>query len=202
MLRHLLRFKNIQCLMRSSTTRNLHDSSDAVNNSAAFIKDSNKSVSMCGDEPLDIACDKSQEQDFLDFQESKNPLLPDSSFSGVSPLVSPSFNLATYVNKSELLQNMIKLGVSIHQWEKLRDVHSWVMTLEFTRDVKPIIQFLVDQGVSPDQLGAFFTKNPYILQTSVEDLEIRTNYLHSKNFTPEMISRIYSRDPFWLLFRY
>jgi mTERF domain-containing protein len=48
----------------------------------------------------------------------------------------------------------------------------------------------------------FFTKSPMILKTSIEELEIRTNYLQTKKFTSEMISRILSKNPYWLLFRY
>jgi hypothetical protein len=74
--------------------------------------------------------------------------------------------------------------------------------LDFKKDVQPIIQFLVDQGVSPESLGTIFTKSPLLLKTSIEELEIRTKYLQSKRFTSEMIVRIFSRNPFWLLFRY
>lgn len=133
--------------------------------------------------------------------ERNHPLLADPYFEGVAPMVTPTFNLASYVNKSEFLQAMVKLGVSTHKWEKKGDIHSWVMMLDFNNNVKPIIQFLVDQGVPSEILGKFFTKNPYILKLGLEELETRTRYLQSKNFTSEMISRIYSRNPFWLLFR-
>nr|CAG4637305.1 EOG090X0C5Y [Ceriodaphnia reticulata] len=189
MLRQLLRFNSIRCFKQCNGNRNLHD---PAKNTVVFP---DKSAFVCIEKPQD-----SVNEQIPSCQENNNPLLPDSSFVGVSPVISPSFNLANYVNKSELLQNLVKLGVSIHQWEKLGDVHSWLMVLDFTKDVKPIIQFLVDQGVSPNQLGIYFTKNPYILKTCVKDLEIRTNYLYSKNFTFEMISRIFSRNPFWLLF--
>lgn len=196
MLRQLLRFNSVRCFKRCNENRNIHG---LVKNRNLFSK-TEKSTFTCIDKLQDSVCVKSTKQ-IPDCEESNNPLLPDSSFMGVSPIISPSFNLANYVNKSEILQNLVKLGVSIHHWEKLGDVHSWLLTLDFTRDVKPILQFLVDQGVSPDQLGAYFTKNPYILKTSVKELEVRTNYLQSKNFTSDMISRIISRNPFWLLFR-
>lgn len=133
--------------------------------------------------------------------ESNNPLEYDQYFEGASPILPPSFNLAAYVNKSELLQQMVKLGVSIHHWERMKDIDTWILTKDFCKDVQPIIRFLVDQGVEPNTLGTILTKNPFILNTSIEELEIRNDYLLQKNFNKEMISKIYTRNPFWLVFR-
>jgi len=132
--------------------------------------------------------------------ESNNPLECDQYFEGAFPILPPTFNLASYVNKSELLQQMVKLGVSIHHWERMKDVNTWILKKDFAMDVQPIIRFLVDQGVEPNTLGNILTKNPFILNTSMEELETRNNYLLQKNFTKEMISRIYTRNPFWLVF--
>ena len=197
MLRQCLRFKNIKFLLRSTANRN----------GAVFAKERvlvsntrrNHSIFPINKSESDVLDDSSE---LIPFQEKNNPLLVDHNFDGVVPIMTPSFNLASLVNKSELLQMMVKLGVSIHEWEKRGDVHSWVVKLDFKKDVQPIIRFLVDQGVSPESLGIIFTKNPMILKTTIEELEIRTNYLHSKKFTSEMISRIVSKNPFWLLFRY
>nr|CAG4647351.1 EOG090X0C5Y [Megafenestra aurita] len=120
-------------------------------------------------------------------------------FSGVLPIMAPSFNLSPLVNKSELLQIMLNLGVSIHKWEK-KDVHSWIMTLDLKKNIFPILQFLTDQGFSNESLGKFLTKNPYIFKTSPEELEARTQYLLSKKFDSNMIHRIVSRNPMWYQF--
>ena len=197
MLRQCLQFKNIKFLFRNISNRNKADFVEEkllVSNIPKNhnILSTNKSV-------CDVLDDKIK---IIPPQERNNPLLVDPNFDGVVPIVTPSFNLASLVNKSELLQKMVKLGVSIHDWERKGNVHSWVMTLDFEKDVQPIIRFLVDQGVSPETLGMFFTKSPMILKTSIEELEIRTNYLQTKKFTSEMISRILSKNPYWLLFRY
>lgn len=196
MLRHSLRFKHVKFLLGYTTIRN---QAQCVGKGvvASGVQQNNLPV-ISFQKPGPHVLD--DELRLIPSQEIDNPLVVDSSFEGVTPLFSPSFNLASLVNKSELLQLMVKLGVSIHQWERKTDVHSWVMALDFKKDVQPIIQFLVDQGVASDSLGLFFTKNPYILKSSIEDLEIRINYLHSKKFSSEMISRILSRNPHWLLF--
>ncbi|XP_057376565.1 transcription termination factor 3, mitochondrial-like [Daphnia carinata] len=196
MLRHSLCFKHVKFLLGYTRIRNeVHCAGKWAQ--ASEMQQNNAPV---------ISFQKPQshvlynELHLISSEEIDNPLVVDSSFEGVTPIVSPSFNLASLVNKSELLQLMVKLGVSIYQWERKADVHSWIMALDFKKDVQPIIQFLVDQGVASHSLGHFFTKNPYILKSSIGDLEIRTNYLHSKKFSSEMISRILSRNPHWLLF--
>ena len=129
----------------------------------------------------------------------RNDLMAAERIDHVIPNPFPSFNLASHVNKSELLQSLLKIGVSLHTLDK-KEVHSWLLTLNFEENVKPIIQFLVDRGVSPDSIGQFLTKNPDILKTNLQTLETRTAYLHSKKFTDPMISQIYSRNPLWLQF--
>nr|CAG4636464.1 EOG090X0C5Y [Eubosmina coregoni] len=140
-----------------------------------------------------------QQTDPLREDDHYHPLQKDPLWESVAPIMPPSFNLASFVNKSELLQQMVKLGVSLYEWDKIKDVNSWVIKMNFESDVKPVIQFLVDSGVSPDTLGNIFTNSPHILRERLEDLEVRKNYLEAKKFNPEMIGRIFSRNPTWLL---
>ena len=137
----------------------------------------------------------------LESQISNNPLLSDKSFECVVPIVTPSFNLAAYVNKSEVLQEMVKLGVAIYKWDKMPDVQEMVLKKNFNTDIKPIITFLVDVGVEPDNLGMFLTRNPKILNESLENLQARHNFLVYKKFNGDEISRIYTRNPSWLTFK-
>lgn len=198
MLRQCLRLKNITFLLKSTANRNVLLPYVEHRVLVSNVR-KNHSVVPINKSRSDVLDDSTES---IPFQEKNNPLLDDPNFDGVVPIVAPSFNLASLVNKSELLQTFVKLGVSIHEWEKKGNIHSWIVKLDFKKDVQPIIQFLVDQGVSPESLGTIFTKSPLLLKTSIEELEIRTKYLHSKRFTSEMIVRIFSRNPFWLLFRY
>jgi mTERF domain-containing protein len=63
-------------------------------------------------------------------------------------------------------------------------------------------RFLHDLGVPSDELGAFITRNPWIFQDNLDDLQVRVNYLESKKFSAEMIARVVRRNPSWLSFRY
>ena len=137
----------------------------------------------------------------LESQISNNPLQSDKSFECVVPIVTPSFNLAAYVNKSEVLQEMVKLGVAIYKWDKMSDVQEMVLKKNFNTDIKPLITFLVDVGVEPDNLGMFLTRNPKILNESLENLQARHNFLVYKKFNGDEISRIYTRNPSWLTFK-
>lgn len=112
----------------------------------------------------------------------------------------PAFNLAAYVNKSDTLQQLIKLGVDLHRIEKKPDLAQFVLGLNFESQIQPHLLFLRDVGIDPDQLGRYLTKNPAILKESLENLQIRINYLQSKRFKESQIHRILQKNPFWLMF--
>lgn len=120
--------------------------------------------------------------------------------SHVAPYLRPSFNFAVYVNRSETLKQLVKLGVDLHRLEKKEDVPNFILGLDFERDVAKHLLFLRDLGVHPDELGEFLSKNPLILKEDLGTLEVRVNYLKSKRFTDAMITRIVARNPFWLSF--
>lgn len=114
------------------------------------------------------------------------------------PMLRPSFNLAAYVQKSETLQQFIKLGVNLNRLDKL-NVGQFIANLDFKRDVEAHILLLTkDIGVPIEQLGNFFTKNPRILKESLDDIQVRVNYLELKRFTRDEIVTIITRNPFWL----
>lgn len=112
----------------------------------------------------------------------------------------PAFNLAAYVNKSDTLQELVKLGVSLHRVEKKPEVAQFLLGLDFQRDIQPHLLFLTDVGVSPEELGLYISKNPMILRENLDDLTVRITYLRSKRFKSKEIERIVQKNPFWLMF--
>lgn len=118
--------------------------------------------------------------------------------SDFAPYMKPSFNFAAYVNKSETLQKLVKLGVDLSKLEKKTDVPEYILGLDFEKDMKGHIFFLHKLGVEPDSLGRYLTKNPYIFKEELGNLTVRINYLKSKAFTDEMISCIVVKNPYWL----
>ncbi|XP_066157049.1 transcription termination factor 3, mitochondrial [Euwallacea fornicatus] len=116
----------------------------------------------------------------------------------ISTYLKPTYNLAAYANRSELIQQLVKLGVDLHHIEKKQpETISFLLKLSF-EDIKRHIQFFNDLGVDLKLVANVITKNPRIFQERLEDLEIRVNYLKSKNFSDEAIIRIVSKNPFWL----
>lgn len=111
----------------------------------------------------------------------------------------PSYNFAAYADKSVVLQEFIKMGVELYKLEKDPKIGEFLLQLDFEKNVKPYLVFLTDNGVPPEQLGTFITKNPYIFKEDLNDLEVRLNYLKSKKFSPEMISNIITKNPMWLI---
>lgn len=112
----------------------------------------------------------------------------------------PTFNLAAYVNESETLQQLLKLGVDLSRIEKRKGLPQFILKLDFEKDMKQHLTFLTDVGVPPDKLGEFITKNPLIFKENLGDLEVRVNYLEVKKFKREQIARIVEKNPFWLMF--
>lgn len=112
----------------------------------------------------------------------------------------PSFNLAAYVNKSDTLQQLVKLGVDLHRLEKKPDLAQFVLGLDFQHQIQPYLLFLCDRGIVPEELGKYLTKNPAILKEDLDDLQVRISYLQSKKFKANEIQRIVQKNPFWLMF--
>nr|CAG4644253.1 EOG090X0C5Y [Lepidurus arcticus] len=131
-----------------------------------------------------------------------HPLLPPSfgELENVAPHHVPSFNLASYVNKSPLLQEFVKLDVELHKWDKKPGVANLILKKGFEEDIAPVLQFLVDHHVNPDSLGRILTNNPLIFREDYGSLQSRINYLYSKKFDGKMVGTIITRNPFWLCF--
>lgn len=121
-----------------------------------------------------------------------------SELSDIGRNLKPSYTFAAYVNDSETLQQLVKLGVDLSKIERKRDLGEYVLQLDFERDVKPYVQFLHDHGVAPEKLGEVLTKNISICRVPLDDLQVRINYLESKNFDRDMIAGIITRNPLWL----
>ncbi|XP_055380774.1 transcription termination factor 3, mitochondrial [Condylostylus longicornis] len=111
-----------------------------------------------------------------------------------------TFNLAAYLNKSETLQQLHKLGVDFSKIEKRKGIGQFVLQLDFEKDIKSHLTFLNDVGVPANSFGEFLTKNPLIFKESLDDLQTRINYLEVKKFKTSQIQRICTLNPYWLMF--
>uniref|UniRef100_G3MLD7 Uncharacterized protein n=1 Tax=Amblyomma maculatum TaxID=34609 RepID=G3MLD7_AMBMU len=118
----------------------------------------------------------------------------------MGPALPKSFNLAAYANKSVTVQRLVQLGMDLSVCEK-KGLGQELITLDFEKDVEPLIRFLISQGIPADRLGWWFTKNPYVFQEPLENLQVRIDYLVSKRFSPEAVTRIVSNAPLFLAFR-
>uniref|UniRef100_A0A1A9ZS52 Transcription termination factor 3, mitochondrial n=1 Tax=Glossina pallidipes TaxID=7398 RepID=A0A1A9ZS52_GLOPL len=111
-----------------------------------------------------------------------------------------TYNLAAYVNKSDTLQQFLKLGVDLNHIERKKGLPEFVLRLRFEEDVSPYLLFLKDQNVPAERLGEFITKNPLIFKVHLGDLQTRVNYLNAKKFSKAQIERILTSNPYWLMF--
>ncbi|KAG4068091.1 hypothetical protein HA402_001516 [Bradysia odoriphaga] len=138
----------------------------------------------------------------LDNRSVLDPPLSKDLYTSATPALSPTFNLAAYVNESETLQQLIKLGVDLSKIERRKGLPQFVLKLDFEKDMKNHISFLHQEcGIPMEAFGSVLTKNPLIFKENLLDLETRVSYLKSKLFKPVDIARIAEKNPFWLMFR-
>ncbi|XP_072324188.1 transcription termination factor 3, mitochondrial isoform X1 [Scyliorhinus torazame] len=116
------------------------------------------------------------------------------------PLPPTSFTLRDYVDQSETLTKLVLLGMDLSKLKMRPNVANMLLRLDFDRDIKGRLLFLKDVGVDDQLLGAFLTRNPFILTEDIENLQMRIQYLQSKKFSKEAISRMVSRAPYLLNF--
>ncbi|KAL3254012.1 hypothetical protein MRX96_054306 [Rhipicephalus microplus] len=119
---------------------------------------------------------------------------------GMGPALPKAFNLAAYANKSITVQRFVQLGVDLSVLEK-KGLGQEIITLDFKKEVEPVIRFLTSQGVPAERLGWWFTKNPHLFREPLENLQVRVDYLLSKRFSPEAVTRILSNAPLFLAYR-
>lgn len=117
------------------------------------------------------------------------------------PLLPPaSFTLCDYVDRSETLSKLVLLGVNLSKLERRHNVATFLLKLDFEKDIQKILLFLKDVGVEDWQLGPFITINPFILTQDLEVLQKRVAYLVVKKFSKEAVARMVSRAPYLLNF--
>jgi len=117
--------------------------------------------------------------------------------SGIVPaLPKKSFSLAPYVNDSKALRHLVMLGVDLSRIEERNiSVAQQLVKLDFERDVEPVLLFLHHCDVKESDIGECITRNPLILCESIDDMQVRVNYLESKRFSKELIAKIVSKAP-------
>ena len=107
-----------------------------------------------------------------------------------------SFNLAPYVNDSEVLSNLVKIGVDLSKLESEdMEVADRLVKMDFEKDIKPLIVFLHRNGVKNDDIGSCITRNARLLLEPLDNMQVRVNYLEAKKFSSEEIARIISKEP-------
>lgn len=112
----------------------------------------------------------------------------------IRPSLKRSFNLAAYVNVSETLQQLLKLQVDLSKLDRHHQLASHVVRADFEADIQPYILWLVREGgVAVADLGAVLNRNPFILMTPIEDLQVRLNYLLFRRFTKAEVASILVR---------
>lgn len=113
----------------------------------------------------------------------------------ISPPLKRSYNLASYVNSSKTLQELIKAGVSLYDIENLKpNAANHLLQLDYERDCVKYMKFLTDSGLKPANIGRFISEFPEIFQVPVLELQTRLHYLRTKKFDSKQIARALNRS--------
>lgn len=113
----------------------------------------------------------------------------------IEPPIKKSFNLASFVNQSKTLQRLLDIKVSLFDIENTNyDAARKLIKLDYDRDCKPYIEFLLKHGLKKSNLGRFISEYPDIFSEYMDDLETRINYLESKGFSKDMIAKGLNRS--------
>ncbi|XP_072266980.1 transcription termination factor 3, mitochondrial isoform X2 [Pyxicephalus adspersus] len=131
---------------------------------------------------------------------SELDVIPEDEGPQIAPIPPSSYTLKKYVDHSETLQKLVMLGVDLSKLEKRPNVGTFLLKLDFEKDIQKILFFLKDVGVEDNQLGPLLTKNPFILSEDLDNLQKRVAYLRSRKFSQKAIARMVSRAPYLLNF--
>uniref|UniRef100_A0A158Q6D7 mTERF domain-containing protein 1, mitochondrial n=1 Tax=Dracunculus medinensis TaxID=318479 RepID=A0A158Q6D7_DRAME len=119
----------------------------------------------------------------------------------VDPTLLPpthSRSLANYVNHVPLLQNLVDLGVSLFHIDTETNIGHNLLKLDWVKDVRVKLKWLMSIGIPAENLGIYITKNPYFLLQNLDDMKVRVNYLRSKKFKRQEIIKIILEYRFWI----
>lgn len=137
-----------------------------------------------------------QLQDHISLQNVKK----ETNIYGTIPLIKPETLSTTYINESEILQELFKLNVDLYKVERNKEAYEYILQQNFD-NIKQHIVFLKELNMENVDIGKILTKNPLILKEDLNDLKVRINYLQYKRFTDNMITAIVKKNPFWLSYR-
>ena len=84
----------------------------------------------------------------------------------------PSYNLAPYLAQSQVLQQLVAMGVNLSVLEKVKEAADFVVQADWDTDIQPRLLFLKDIGVEDAQLGQVLMKNPLVLKDDIEDMKV------------------------------
>lgn len=114
----------------------------------------------------------------------------------IKPILPPkSASVASYVNHSDTLQKLLKLGVDLSKFDQDPEVASKLMKADFRTACQPYIVFYHSLGIPSDSLGDVITRYPRIFFEHMDDLQVRKNYFLSKKFTMNDLSTIVQMHP-------
>ncbi|KAI3382201.1 hypothetical protein SNEBB_004781 [Seison nebaliae] len=110
-------------------------------------------------------------------------------------------NIISYVDRSECLQNLLKLGIPIGKWNRKSNINNWILTIDWKKDVEPLLKYLISQlNFTVIDCGRLLSKNIHIVRIPIYLIQNRINFLLSYGLCKEEISNSFKSAPYLLNF--
>ncbi|CAG9533625.1 unnamed protein product [Cercopithifilaria johnstoni] len=110
-----------------------------------------------------------------------------------------SWSIAHYVNHLPVLQVLVELGMDLFEVDSVTCIGRKLMKLDWESEVRPKLVWLIHQvGMPINDVGSYLTRNPYFLLQDLESMQVRLNYLYTKQLTKAKILKIVKNNRFWL----
>lgn len=147
----------------------------------------------------EIKQDDTSEMVLREMDIGKNDLeMPEVDLKNLRPSLKSAGNIAAYVRHSDALTKLVELGVDLSIIEKDAKATDMFVKFDFEKNIKPYLIFLNSLKVPNDLLAQCITRNPMIFGESLNDLQLRIDYLKSKKFSDEGIVALVTRAPHFL----
>ncbi|MFH4980700.1 hypothetical protein AB6A40_007409 [Gnathostoma spinigerum] len=109
-----------------------------------------------------------------------------------------SRSLVQYANHLPVLQNLVILGVDLFEIDSTTMLGKALVRLDWERDVRPKLEWLIKLGLNLQELGSYLTRNPFFLVQNLNSMKARVNYLLSKRFKPKEVVKVVTEFRYWL----
>lgn len=113
----------------------------------------------------------------------------------LAPPPKRAYNFAAFINHSDTLKELVKLGVSLYDIENTNQAAAErLLKLDFMNDCMPYINLLLKNGLKATNIGRFISEYPDLFSQPMDRLEEVIRYLKFQGFSKKHIASALNRS--------